>query len=73
LALSNDIQRSLEVPLAGIRAQLRERRLPDVEIRTLVRTGDTPSAERKVAAHARPDDRFATGGMDKLEKAGNGD
>jgi ATP-dependent Lhr-like helicase len=45
-ALSNDIQRNLEMPLAGIRAALRERGLPDVEIRTSVRTGDTPSAER---------------------------
>ena len=42
----NDIQRNLEAPLAGIREALREQGLPDVEIRTLVRTGDTPSAER---------------------------
>ena len=46
-ALSNDIQRNLEAPLAGIRAALRERGLPDVEIRTWVRTGDTPPAERE--------------------------
>jgi ATP-dependent Lhr-like helicase len=45
-ALSNDIQRNLEVPLAGIRDELRALDLPDVEIRTLVRTGDTPQAER---------------------------
>jgi ATP-dependent Lhr-like helicase len=45
-ALSNDIQRNLEVPLAGIRDELRALSLPDVEIRTLVRTGDTPQAER---------------------------
>ena len=45
-ALSNDIQRNLEAPLAGIRAELRARGLPDVEIRTWVRTGDTPPAER---------------------------
>ena len=45
-ALSNDIQRNLEAPLAGIRAALRERGLPDVEIRTAVRTGDTSSGER---------------------------
>jgi len=45
-ALSNDIQRNLEVPLAGIRDELRALELPDVEIRTLVRTGDTPQAER---------------------------
>jgi ATP-dependent Lhr-like helicase len=45
-ALSNDIQRNLEAPLAGIRDHLRRLGLPDVEIRTWVRTGDTPSAER---------------------------
>ena len=45
-ALSNDVQRNLEVPLAGISAALAELGLPPVEIRTLVRTGDTPSADR---------------------------
>src|SRR6266702_1071788 len=45
-ALSNDIQRNLEAPLAGIRAALRAQDLPDVEIRTWVRTGDTPPGER---------------------------
>jgi ATP-dependent Lhr-like helicase len=46
-ALSNDIHRNLEMPLAGIRDHLRRRGLPDVEIRAWVRTGDTPSAERE--------------------------
>ena len=45
-ALSNDIERNLEAPLAGIREALRAQGLPDVEIRTAVRTGDTPSRER---------------------------
>src|SRR5215471_11178206 len=45
-ALSNDIRRNLETPLAGIRAELRQMGLPEVEIRSLVRTGDTPAAER---------------------------
>ncbi len=45
-ALSNDIQRNLEAPLAGIRAALRARGLPDVDIRAMVRTGDTPTRER---------------------------
>ncbi len=45
-ALSNDIQRNLAVPLAGIRRELEALGLPDVEIRTLVRTGDTPQSER---------------------------
>src|SRR5437870_6821492 len=38
-ALSNDIQRNLEAPLAGVREAWRARGLPDVEIRTWVRTG----------------------------------
>jgi ATP-dependent Lhr-like helicase len=46
-ALSNDIQRNLEAPLAGIREALRAQGLPDVEIRTWVRTGDTPPGERE--------------------------
>src|SRR6202165_3357974 len=45
-ALSNDIQRNLEAPIAGIRAELKALGLPDVDIRTLVRTGDTPQSER---------------------------
>ena len=46
-ALSNDIHRNLDAPLAGIREMLRADGLPDVEIRTWVRTGDTPPAERE--------------------------
>ena len=46
-ALSNDIHRNLEAPLAGIRGELRRTGLPDVEVRTWVRTGDTSSAERE--------------------------
>src|SRR4029077_21200761 len=46
-ALSNDIHRNLEAPLAGIRDALRARGLPDVDIRTWVRTGDTPAGERE--------------------------
>jgi ATP-dependent Lhr-like helicase len=46
-ALSNDIQRNLEAPLAGIRDALHTQGLPDVEIRTWVRTGDTAPGERE--------------------------
>src|SRR5262245_4902107 len=42
-ALSNDIQRNLEAPLAGIRAELVSQGLTEVSIRTFVRTGDTPA------------------------------
>ncbi|TXL71390.1 DEAD/DEAH box helicase [Vineibacter terrae] len=46
-ALSNDIRANLEAPLAGIRQALQVRGLPEVEIRTWVRTGDTPAGERQ--------------------------
>src|SRR5215510_807002 len=45
-ALSNDIQRNLEAPLAGIRERLKAQGLPEVDIRTWVRTRDTPPGER---------------------------
>jgi ATP-dependent Lhr-like helicase len=45
-ALSNDIQKNLQVPLSGIQEALRSRGLPEIEIRTWVRTGDTPQGER---------------------------
>jgi ATP-dependent helicase Lhr and Lhr-like helicase len=45
-ALSNDINRNLEAPLAGIRDKLLEQGSRDVDIRTWVRTGDTPQSER---------------------------
>ncbi|HVR28808.1 MAG TPA: DEAD/DEAH box helicase, partial [Thermoanaerobaculia bacterium] len=45
-ALSNDIERNLEAPLAGILERLRSSGAPRVEIRTAVRTGDTPAAAR---------------------------
>ncbi len=50
-ALSNDVRANLEQPLAGIRAELASLGLPDVDIRSAVRTGDTPPAER--ARHLR--------------------
>ncbi|MGA7384176.1 MAG: DEAD/DEAH box helicase, partial [Methylocella sp.] len=46
-ALSNDIRKNLEAPLAGIGGTLRAQGLPSVDIRTVVRTGDTPSRERE--------------------------
>ena len=53
-ALSNDIHRNLEAPLAGIRQRLSRSGLADVEIRTWVRTGDTPPAERVRMARRPP-------------------
>ena len=46
-ALSNDIHKNLEEPLNGIREELVALGFPEVEIRTLVRTGDTPQADRE--------------------------
>src|SRR5438552_8494294 len=46
-ALSNDIRKNLEVPLSAIRAALREQGHAAVDIRTWVRTGDTPAGERQ--------------------------
>src|SRR5262245_40590448 len=45
-ALSNDIQCNLQVPLAGVRQEREAMGIAAQEIRTLVRTGDTPAAER---------------------------
>ena len=52
-ALSNDVRKNLEAPLAGIRAELAAQGCPDVAIRTLVRTGDTTQHER-AAMRKRP-------------------
>ncbi|HEX5759068.1 MAG TPA: DEAD/DEAH box helicase [Thermoanaerobaculia bacterium] len=53
-ALSNDIKNNLEEPLAGIRAELAARGLGPIEIRTALRTGDTPAAERTAMAKRPP-------------------
>src|SRR5256712_10191350 len=46
-ALKNEVQKNLAEPLAEIRHTLEGLCLPDVEIRTLVRTGDTPAPARQ--------------------------
>ncbi|HXC26985.1 MAG TPA: DEAD/DEAH box helicase [Stellaceae bacterium] len=53
-ALSNDIEKNLAVPLAGIAEELTARGLPSIDIRTWVRTGDTPSGERQKMAKKPP-------------------
>src|ERR1041384_558151 len=52
-ALSNDIKINLEAPLKGIQQNLEASGVSDVEIRTLVRTGDTPAKDR-VAMTKKP-------------------
>jgi len=53
-ALSNDVQKNLSEPLVEIRAALAAQGLPDVEVRTLVRTGDTPQADRQAMLKQPP-------------------
>lgn len=53
-ALSNDVRKNLEEPLEGIRAELARTGLGDVEIRTAVRTGDTPAHERQAMVRRPP-------------------
>src|SRR5204862_6770391 len=53
-ALSNDIHKNLEEPLAGIRAAMRAGEGRDIEVRAEVRTGDTPAAKRLAIAKKPP-------------------
>jgi ATP-dependent Lhr-like helicase len=53
-ALSNDIHKNLEQPLAGIRAALKSDYGHDVDIRAEVRTGDTPAAKRQAMVRKPP-------------------
>jgi len=53
-ALSNDIERNLKAPLEGIRGTLEEMGFGDVDIRTAVRTGDTPSHQRTKMVKSPP-------------------
>jgi len=53
-ALSNDVEKNLAEPLAGIREELAALDLPDVEIRTMLRTGDTPASVRTAMARRPP-------------------
>jgi ATP-dependent helicase Lhr and Lhr-like helicase len=46
-ALSNDVHKNLEIPLAGIAELAREEGVSLAPIRTAVRTGDTPAWERQ--------------------------
>src|SRR2546429_555915 len=53
-ALSNDIHKNLEEPLAGLRAALVASEGRDIEVRAAVRTGDTPSAKRQAMVKKPP-------------------
>src|SRR6266849_11051563 len=53
-ALSNDIQINLREPLRGIQQNLEASGISGIEIRTLVRTGDTPAKERAAMTKRPP-------------------
>ncbi len=53
-ALSSDIQKNLELPLAGIREAALSQGLPPPAIRTALRTGDTTPAARAAILRAPP-------------------
>jgi ATP-dependent helicase Lhr and Lhr-like helicase len=53
-ALSNDIHKNLEEPLAEIRAAFNAAEGRDIEVRSAVRTGDTPQAARQALIKKPP-------------------
>jgi ATP-dependent Lhr-like helicase len=53
-ALSNDIRKNLQEPLAGIRALLRESDGHDIEVCAEVRTGDTTPGQRQALVRKPP-------------------
>jgi ATP-dependent Lhr-like helicase len=53
-ALSNDVQKNLSEPLAEIRRGLEADGLPDVDVRVLLRTGDTAPADRQAMLKQPP-------------------
>jgi ATP-dependent Lhr-like helicase len=53
-ALSNDVHKNLEIPLAEISELAARQGIPFAAIRTAVRTGDTPASERQKMGKQRP-------------------
>ncbi len=53
-ALSNDIEKNLQAPLAGIRHELAEMGIEIDEIHAMVRTGDTSALERARLVRLKP-------------------
>ncbi len=53
-ALSNDIRKNLQEPLAGIRTLLGEKNCRDIDVRAEVRTGDTTAAQRQALIKKPP-------------------
>src|SRR5437667_1087495 len=53
-ALSNDVRKNLQEPLAGIRACLHETEGREIDVRAEVRTGDTTAAQRQALIKKPP-------------------
>src|SRR2546426_762381 len=53
-ALSNDVRKNLQEPLAGIRACLHETEGREIDVRAEVRTGDTPASQRQALIRKPP-------------------
>jgi ATP-dependent Lhr-like helicase len=53
-ALSNDIRKNLQEPLAGIRALLQQNGAREIDVRAEVRTGDTTAAQRRALIKKPP-------------------
>ncbi len=53
-ALSNDIRKNLQEPLAGIRALLAETNSREIDVRAEVRTGDTTASQRQALIKKPP-------------------
>jgi ATP-dependent Lhr-like helicase len=53
-ALSNDIHKNLDEPLSGIRDAIKKETGQDIEVRSAVRTGDTPAYQRLAIAKRPP-------------------
>jgi ATP-dependent Lhr-like helicase len=53
-ALSNDIRKNLQEPLAGIRALLGKKNGREIDVRAEVRTGDTSAAQRQALIKKPP-------------------
>ncbi|HWB86719.1 MAG TPA: DEAD/DEAH box helicase [Bryobacteraceae bacterium] len=53
-ALSNDVHKNLEIPLAGVSALAAKHGIPLAAIRAALRTGDTPQWERQRMTRERP-------------------
>ncbi len=74
-ALSNDIHRNLEVPLAELRQAALDAGYEPQPIRAVVRTGDTPNRERGDAAPAAPfagdHARIAVSALNQRQRARN--